>query len=236
MCTKQRTGCSSGAATFAAALLLLTPGLAGATPVGGLVISEILFDPAGNDNTTEWVELYNRSAAPIDLAAYSLGWGRDAYDDGTHVLPSFLLAPGATFVIGGPTSNAANGNPVYGEAFNFAPNLLQGTNNNWADTVALFLGDIGSNPTLTPVHAVIYGESTASTTLLDEQGVLASILFDTDGFAQGTSIEWLGGNGWGAAAGLGPNVAPTPEPGTAILVGLGLIGLGVSGRTRHARR
>jgi hypothetical protein len=235
MCTRRNTGWLYGAAASAVAVLLLVPGLAAATPTGGLVISEILFDPTGNDNTTEWVELYNRSAAPIDLASYSLGWGRDEYDDGTHVLPSFLLAPGATFVIGGPTSNAANGNPVYGEVFNFAPNLSNGNNNNWADAVALFLGDIGSNPTLTPVHAVIYGESTASTTLLDEQAVLASILFNSDGFAQGTSIEWLGGNGWGVAAGLGPNVAPTPEPGTAVLVGLGLIGLGLIGRPRHER-
>jgi len=205
-----------------AAVLLVGPLAAKATPTDGLVISEILFDPAGNDNTTEWVEIYNRSGSAIDLAGYSLGWGQDAYDQGTYVFNTFLLAPGSTFVIGGPTSNAANGNPTYSQVHNFAPNLNNGTNNNFAGAVALFFGDISTTPGLIPVHAVIYGESTAGTSLLDEQGAAATVLFDTDGFSQGTSIEWLGGTSWGVSASLNPNTAPIPEPSTALLVGVGI--------------
>lgn len=207
---------------LATAVLLLAPPAANATPVGGLVISEILFAPSGGDNGREWVEIYNGSNATIDLGDYSLGWGRDAYDDGTHVFASFMLGAGDTFVIGGPTSEGSNGNPTYGEVYNFNPNLRNGTHNSEASAMALFFGDIGSSPSLTPVHAVIYGESTTSTSLLNEQGVAASILLDTDGFSQGNSIEWLGGESWQTAASLNPNVAPIPEPGTAVLLGMGL--------------
>lgn len=229
MWTNGQLRCLVGALTLAVALGLV-PAVASATPTDGLVISEILFNPTGGDNGDEWVEIFNRSNSSIQLSDYSLGWGRDTYDTGTHVFGSFLLAPGATFVIGGPTSNAANGNPVYGEVYNFAPNLRNGGNNNFADTVALFFGDIGSSPALTPVHAVIYGESTASTSLLDEQGAAATILFNTDGFSAGTSIEWLGDESWGVAPSLNPNVAPIPEPGTALLVGLGLVAIGLRRR------
>lgn len=230
MCTNCRKRFRLGRAITLAAALLFLAAPASATPTPGLVISEILFDPTGNDNSTEWLEIYNWSGATIDLAAYSLGWGQDSYTDGTYVLPSFLLAPGDTFLIGGATSDATNGSPTYDQVFNFAPNLRNGTNNNFASAVGLFLGDIGADPTLTPQHAVIYGESTSSTSLLDEQGNPATVVFNTDGFVSGTSIEWLGGDLWATSAGLNPNVAPIPEPGTALLLGIGLVMLGLHRR------
>jgi hypothetical protein len=213
-----------------AVVLSMAPAIAHAIPTDALVISEILFDPSGNDNGTEWLEIYNRSSTTIDLSAYSLGWGNDTYTQGTFVLPSFMLAPGATFVIGGATSNPSNGSPTYDLVENFTPNLRNGENNNFASAVALFLGDIGAVPTLTPVHALIYGESTASTSLIDEQGLAATILFGTDGFTEGTSIEWVGGENWTVPVSLGPGIAPTPEPGTGLLVGLGLVILALKRR------
>ena len=53
------------------------------------LISEVLFNPAGQDETGhEWVELYNPSASTMSLAGYKLG---DATDDG-HVDIDDLLA------------------------------------------------------------------------------------------------------------------------------------------------
>ena len=215
-------------------MLAVLPSVAQATPIDGLVVSEILFNPRGNDNRKEWIELYNRSGSAIDLSNYSLGWGRDSYTDGSYVFSSFLLAPGATFVIGGPTTNSNNGDPVYDQVLNFAPNLRNGTNNNSAASIGLFLGDIGTDPTLVPVHAVIYGESTATSSVLDEQNTTATVLFNTDGFVEGNSVEWTGGETWQVSASLGPGIAPAPEPGTALLVGVGLVTLGLVGRARRA--
>lgn len=39
---------------------------------GGLSITEIMFDPAGSDDKREWIEVYNGSAEPLDLAGHFL--------------------------------------------------------------------------------------------------------------------------------------------------------------------
>lgn len=215
------------------ALLGLALGFAAAaaqaTPIGGVVMTEVLFAPAGNDDSREWVEIYNGSNQTIDMADYSLGWGLDDVTTNAHVFDSFLLAPGSTFVIGGPTSLPNNGSPVYDEEFDFAPNLDDGTDGASAGAVALFAGDAGSGGTL--LHLLVYGQSSASTSLLDEQGQAALILLNTDGFGQGSSAEWQGGSSWLAQAAEGPNTPALPEPGTGLLVAVGLVSLAL-----HRRR
>lgn len=64
----------------------------------GLRISEVLSDPAetGRDAPYEWVELVNISGAPIELAGWALGDGKEA-----DRLPSLLVAPGAYVVVAG---------------------------------------------------------------------------------------------------------------------------------------
>jgi len=211
---------------------LVATGTARATPIGGVVLTEVLFAPSGNDNTRQWVEIYNGTNDAIDMADYSLGWGRDSVTTNTHVFDAFSLAPGATFVIGGPTSNGSNGSPSYDEAFDFVPNLDDGSNNGLAGTIGLFAGEAGAGGTL--VHLLVYGESTATTSLLDEQGGAASVLFGTDGFGQGSSVEWTGGETW-AQGGPTPGTPALPEPASGTLLGLGLAALAVCGRRSAAR-
>ncbi|MGH0036487.1 MAG: lamin tail domain-containing protein [Myxococcota bacterium] len=216
-------------------LLALAPAGAQATPIGGVVISEVFYNAPGFDAGDEWVEIYNGSGSPITLSDYSLGWGRDSYDDGTIVLgaslaPGTQLLPGETFVIGGPNSGGQNGNPTFDEIYDFSPNLNNG-NDFWgtiqADAVALFLGDIGTNPALLPVHAIIYGRSNATTTLLDEQGNPATLMAVTNGVGSGQSLEYQGGDTWAFQPSETPGApaAGVPEPGTTQMMGLALVGL-----------
>jgi hypothetical protein len=229
---------------LAAALVLGLPGVASAIPVTGLLITEVYFNAPGFDDGDEWIEIFNGSGTAITLSDYSLGWGRDSYTDGTYVLGSSLapgtqLLPGETFVIGGPNSFAQNGNPVFDEVYNFAPGLLNGNDGGGfvqADAVALFMGDIATNPSLLPVHTVIYGRNTATTTLLDEQGNPATVMVSTNGGTSGRSLEYQADGSWILQASETPGTpaAGVPEPGTFPMMALALVGL--VGLERSSRR
>ncbi|MBN92953.1 MAG: hypothetical protein CL928_02645 [Deltaproteobacteria bacterium] len=133
----------------------------------GLVISEVLYDTPSSDDGTEWIELYNGSFTAIDLANYSLGWGGNDYTYGTVQL-STVLEPGACFVLGGPTSDASNGAPIYDLSGDLNPDLQN--SGSAADGVALFDVPEGSiTTTMTPIDSVIYG-SANSNQLLDASG------------------------------------------------------------------
>lgn len=64
-----------------------------------VVINELCYDPAGEDEGFEWIELYNNGNSTIDLAGAKL---LKAGSDWTEVLtlPSFLLRPGRYLLIG----------------------------------------------------------------------------------------------------------------------------------------
>jgi hypothetical protein len=141
-----------------------------ATPTTGLVISEILFDPVGGNGQRQWVELYNGTGASVDLSTFSLGWGRGDYTVGVFQLAG-TLADGDTWVVGGPISDGRNGNPTLDVAIDLAPNLRPGVGPGRTDGVALFdVVATSITPTLAPIHAVIYGLSTANTVLIYETG------------------------------------------------------------------
>ena len=75
------------------------------TPSGGaLLLSEVLYDTSGTDDGLEWVELYNNDTVAIDLSSFSLGNGGTDYTASVVQL-SGTIQPGATFVVGGPTSS-----------------------------------------------------------------------------------------------------------------------------------
>lgn len=221
-----------GSAVIAVGLIALTSSSASALSVSSLVISEVMFNPTGGDDRGEWVELYNGTDADIDLTGYSIGWGGADYTTGTLQL-SGAVGSGATYVVGGPLSDAENGNPIYDLALDFGPNLQNG--GRFADGVALFdVPAVSITPATTPIDAVIYGILNLNG-LIDESGTPGAI--DYFGFgvgfgAAGSSIE-LGDSGWlrQLAPTPGSASALTPEPGTAITLGMGLAMLAM--RRRH---
>lgn len=218
-----RIGCC---ATLALALCLVAVPAA-ATPITDLVISEVMFEPNGNDNGRQWIEIYNGNATAVDLSQYSLSWGRNSLAN-TVALASVMLAPGSTFVIGGPASGNYNGNPTYDQVFNFGPNLYDGTHGFQEDAVALIF-----EPTTTLAHIVVYGGNGFVTAFVDEQGATA-VAVDVSGLGQGDSLEYQGADTWAVQGsptpGTVPATLPVPEPGTGLLVGLGLCALAAARR------
>jgi hypothetical protein len=106
--------------------------------VTGLALSEILFEPATTEGTSEWVKIANLSDVSIDLGLYSFGSGRASYTNTTAQLTG-LIPPHSCFVVGGPDRNAGNGNPTYVQVLDFSPDLLNDSDENGQATgYALF--------------------------------------------------------------------------------------------------
>ncbi|MBI5507599.1 MAG: amidohydrolase family protein [Deltaproteobacteria bacterium] len=139
----------------------------------GLILVEVLYDPRSTDTNLEWVKLYNGGAETVDLAGYSLGWGGTSYTNGKLQL-SGSVAAGACAVVGGPVSDAANADPVLGQAIDFNPDLQNG--GNAADGIALFhLPAAQVLATSKPVDAVLYGGPTNSSRLIGPDGQPAPV-------------------------------------------------------------
>ncbi len=194
--------------TFAAAL----PGAGGGGGGGSLVLSEVLYDVSGADNGFEWVELFNSGEAAVDLSGFSLGAGGTSYTTTVAQL-SGIIAPGATFVVGGPTASTANANPVFDLVLNFSPDLQN--SGTAADGVALF--DVAAaqvTAVTVPIDAVLYGPVN-SNGLIDETG--AANPPEVGDVGAGMSIERIDLAGtWVAQAAPTPNatpLAPGPGPG-----------------------
>lgn len=201
---------------------ILTTAQAG--PVNTLAISEVFYDRSGGDDRYEWIELFNGTAHTIDLAGWSLGMGGESYAIGTLQL-SGTIDPGNYFVVGGPLSDASNGNPLFSMAFDLNPDLQN--SGSVADGVALFNHAASSiSATSVPFFSVIYGENNASG-LMDPSGVVGMV--DVGDAPAGQSIEFLGStDGWAInpspTPGSGP-LATVPVPAALWLFGSGLVGI-----------
>lgn len=55
------------------ALASVLPDAGGAQTLAHLVISEVLYRPAGAEPDAEWIEIYNPSSVPISLSGYKIG-------------------------------------------------------------------------------------------------------------------------------------------------------------------
>ncbi|MEO1370269.1 MAG: lamin tail domain-containing protein, partial [Acidobacteriota bacterium] len=182
----------------------------GTTPFGGggggtaePLLSEVFYDPPSGDNGLEWVELKNDGTASVDLSGYCIGNGGGDYTASTVQLTG-TLAAGATFVVGGTTSNSSNGNPTFDQSVNFSPDFQN--SGSTADGVALFDVPCSSvTGSTVPVDAVIYGV-TNSSNLLDESGAAGTP--DVGDAPAGQSIERTSSSGaW--------QIQSSPSPGTA---------------------
>lgn len=166
---------------------------------GALLISEVFYDVDGSDNGTEWVELFNGTDTAIDLSGFSLGYGGLNNTNGTYQL-SGTIEPGGCIVVGGATSNADNGDPVYDLAQDFRPDLQNSGND--ADVVGLYNAPANViNADSTPIDAVIYGAENTNG-LLDETGNFGAV--DVDDAPEGQSIERVSLTQW--------VINPTPNP------------------------
>ncbi len=174
------------------------------TPMLGLVISEVFYDPASSDDGLEWVEIYNGTGQAIDLSNYAIGSGGTSWVITTLQLSGSIPA-GGCFVVGGPTSAAGNYNPTYDQAADFNPDIQN--SGDTADGVALFnLKASQLNESSLPIDSVIYGGSNASG-LKNSEGQASAP--DVGDASSGSSIQRT-------AAGWKIQPAPTPNDCTAL--------------------
>jgi hypothetical protein len=118
-------------------------------------LTEVFFDPAGDDSGLEWIEIMNTSGRDLDLSQYAIGAGGDSYATLRYQLKGTLTA-GACVVIGGPKSTAQNFSPNFFQAESFPGGLQNG--GTVADAIGLFAikaSEIARDSL--PIDAVIYG-------------------------------------------------------------------------------
>ncbi len=85
-------------------------------PPPPLLITEVLFDPAGDEPGGEWVELYNPRGAPLDLSLYKLGDAEAAgKGEGMYQFPPGAQLPAHSAVV------IANNAAVFHAAYGFWP-------------------------------------------------------------------------------------------------------------------
>lgn len=183
-------------------------GIPATIPVGAVLLTEVLYNPDGTDAGLEWIELYNAATYAVDLSELCLGAGGSDYTSTAAQLGG-VVQPGATWVIGGPTSSAANGSPVYDEVEDLTSDLQNGGST--ADGVALFNVRCAQVDALTvPIDAVVYGDANLSG-LIDETGVASSPEVGNAG--SGQSIERVDAAGaWQVRAIPDPNQWAPAEP------------------------
>ncbi|MCJ7697223.1 MAG: lamin tail domain-containing protein, partial [Thermoplasmata archaeon] len=66
-----------------------------AEPSGLLLINEVMYHPVENENTNEWIELYNPTSEPLDVAGWMIADEKETdtlqadtdHGDGTTTIP-----------------------------------------------------------------------------------------------------------------------------------------------------
>jgi hypothetical protein len=204
---------------------------AGVDHLGCLVVSEVFYDAASADDELEWVELWNGTAEPIDLAEWSLAWGGSDWT-GARLQLEGVVEPGAYFVVGGPRSAPENADASFDLAVDLEPDLQNG--GVVADGVALFHRAAEAiEPDSLPDFTVLYGEVNESE-LLGADGLPAPV--DVADAPAGASVE-LDRDGWAVNPAPSPGTGPllAPEPSRAAELGAAGLALGVLGARRRRR-
>ncbi|MBN1954873.1 MAG: lamin tail domain-containing protein [Anaerolineae bacterium] len=72
-----------------------------ASPLDHLLITEVLYNPSGYDTGLEWVEIYNPTAADIDLSTYRLGdvGPQGEYGSGLYWFPTGAVLPAGGVIL-----------------------------------------------------------------------------------------------------------------------------------------
>ncbi len=152
-----------------------TTGVADCVPL----LAEVLVDVEGADlDDHQWVKLVNPCDDDIVLDGYTIGYGGTTYEQDDMMgnprnrdLTGGMIPAGGCILVGGPASNAANGNPTeYNLGGDFSPDLRTGQGLA-GDGVALFdLPPEEVDETTVPIDAVVYGPNN-DFGLIDETGL-----------------------------------------------------------------
>lgn len=184
----------------------------GTAPCGGavagrrLILSEVVYDATGADDTHEWVELRNAGASAVPLACYSLGSGPTSYRYSIAQLPPIMVPAGGCVLIGGPDC----GGRACTADLNFTPDFHNGTAGS-ASGVALLYGLASSVSDATvPVDAVLYG-TTNTGMLRDATGAIPAMANVADVTA-GHSIGRAADGTWADLAAPTPGTCTTFTP------------------------
>ncbi|GAB4497810.1 MAG: hypothetical protein OHK0052_10080 [Anaerolineales bacterium] len=138
------------------------------TPVGYLLVSEVLYDPLGAEPASEWIELYNPAAQPIDLSVYKLGDEEtQGGSEGMYIFPAgAVISPSQVIVVaysGWVYSQTYGTLPDY-ELTETLPQVLNLTKYTAWSSGSLALGNTGDEVLLlgaadTVVDALSWGDS-----------------------------------------------------------------------------
>lgn len=99
--------------------------------VGAVTITEVMYNPAGNDAGREWIELYNNSSEAVELTSGQKGW--KVNDGANHILANALTVPPGGFVI--VAVNPPTFRTQYGSALSVVKSAL--SLNNTSGTLSL---------------------------------------------------------------------------------------------------
>lgn len=160
--------------------------------VGGVVLSEVLYDLSGDDEQKEWVELYNRGSVAVNLAGLRVQVNNGSTGGYVDALVlSGSIGAGGCVVVGGPLAGPTAGNYtpagfLYLVTGDFVPSL-----GNAGSTLAE-PGDAIALVTSTGafIDVVLYGNNNGDG-LVDGDGVVFAAPHVGD-VAPGRSIERTG--------------------------------------------
>ena len=135
-------------------------------PLGHLLISEVMYNPSGNDTGLEWIELYNPTVENVDLSGWHLGdvGPGGEYGSGLYRFPEGALLPAGGVILIAQQANDVAFAPDY--EFLIDPHRDAGSVPNMVpagswDGFGLALGNVGDEVLLlddtgVPVDVVAY--------------------------------------------------------------------------------
>lgn len=137
---------------------------------GHLLLSEVLYNPDGDDAGKEWVELFNPTDQPIDLAGWTLGDALNIgeYGSGRYYFPAGTVIPPHSLLTVAQLAQMAGFRPDFEFVTNPAldnpavPNMVKVAN--W-EGFGFALGNTGDRVLLldssgAAVDAIVYGDAT----------------------------------------------------------------------------